>query len=291
MADRHALFGIALESVLKFNAHEAMARAATIAYYTILSLVPFAMVGLVLASLVIGEGPQFDAMVARMADVLGVSPDALVAQVEAFLDARLVLTVVGVVLLVIALVPWVSAVQRGVVRAFDETRRSYLRTTLSSLLLLGMAAILILLSGVWGSLAGLVVGLVGSVLGDIPVVDATLSAALALLPALIVFVVMSVLLRAIPSQVVAFRDVWLGALVTALGFVALGFGFELYVDLFVVSNGSTSGQLGALVLLLLYVDLLAIAMLAGAEVAAATYRRRRADRPGAASEDAVRRPD
>ena len=185
------------------------------------------------------------------------------------------------ILLVIALVPWVSAVQRGIVRAFEEERRSYVRTTLGSVLLLGSAAILILLSGVWTSLIGLVVGFLDRFLPEVVIVDLTLSLVITLLPAFVVFGVMVVLLRSVPAADPTFGDVWLGAMVTALGFLGLSLLFDLYVELFVADSGNASGPFGAILVGLLYIDFLAVSLLAGVEVAAATRRRRLAGRsPG-----------
>jgi uncharacterized BrkB/YihY/UPF0761 family membrane protein len=155
LSRRYALLGIGADAIQHFNAHEAMPRAAAIAYYSILSLFPFAMVALVAASLIIGQGPELDAFVERFAAAFELDPEDVAGALEAFQDAQAGLAILGIALLVIALVPWVSAVQRGIVRAFEEERRSYVRTTLGSVLLLGSAAILILLSGVWTSLIAL----------------------------------------------------------------------------------------------------------------------------------------
>jgi membrane protein len=276
LADRFALVGIGLDAFMRFNAHEAMARAAAIAYYSILSLFPFAMVALVVASLLIGSGAELDQFIARVSESFGLDPATVSATIDSLLSARSGLAVVGFALLVVALVPWVSAVQRGIVRAFEEGRRSYVRTTLSSVLLLGLAAILILLSGVWGSLVGLVIGIIDRLLPEVAIVDLTLSALVTLLPTVVVFGVMVGLLRAVPAQNPSFRDTGLGALVTAVGFLLLSLAFEIYVDLFVADSGNAAGPFGAILVGLLYIDFLAIAMLAGAEVAAASFRRRAA---------------
>jgi membrane protein len=275
IADRYAVVGIAFEAVQRFNAHEAMPRAAAIAYYSILSLFPFAMVALVAASFFIPEGPELDAFVARIANTFGLDPAIVFEALESFEEGRLVFAAVGIGLLLLALLPWVSAVQRGIVRAFEEERRSYIRTTLSSLLLLGLAAILILLSGVWASLVSLVIGFVDRFLPEVVLIDLTLSLAITLLPTLVVFGVMTALLKAVPTQDPTFREVWLGALVTALGFLGLSLLFDWYVQLFVADSGNAAGPFGALLVSLLYTDFLAVAMLAGTEVAAATMRRRR----------------
>jgi membrane protein len=278
---RYSLVGIGWDAFNSFNAHEAMARSAGIAYYSILSLFPFSMVALVVASLLIPSGGELDALVSRIADILGVDAASLHQALDAMLDARGPVALIGIGLLIFALVPWVSQVQRGIVRAFGEERRSYVRTTLGSVILLGLAAILILLSGVWATLIEVVVGLIDRLVGDYVIVDVTVEIGLTLLPFLIVFAVMVVLLRAIPAQDPTFRDVWLGALVTALGMLVLRLGFQLYVDLFVSDSPTAAGAFGGILVALLLIDFMAIALLAGAEVAAAVFRRRRAPLPPA----------
>jgi len=276
LSDRYAVVSIGLEAFQRFNAHEAMARAAAIAYFSILSLFPFAMMALVIASLLIGSGADLDDFVTRVSESFGLDPATVSATLESVVSARNGLALLAIGLLVVSLVPWVSAVQRGIVRAFEEERRSYIRTTLSSLLLLGVAAVLILLSGVWGGLIGLVIGFVDRLLPDVALIDFTLRLFLTLLPPVVVFGVMTTLLRAVPAQDPTFAEVWLGALVTALGFLGLSFGFDIYIQLFVADSGNAAGPFGAILVGLLYIDFLAVAMLAGAEVAAATLRRRRA---------------
>ena len=88
---------------------------------------------------------------------------------------------------------------------------------------------------------------------------------------------MVALLRAVPAANPTFSEVWLGALVTALGFFGLGAVFNVYVNLFVANSGNAAGPFGAILVGLIYIDFLAVAMLAGAEVAGATVRRRRAE--------------
>jgi uncharacterized BrkB/YihY/UPF0761 family membrane protein len=85
---------------------------------------------------------------------------------------------------------------------------------------------------------------------------------------------MTILLRLIPGGKQTLSDVWLGSLVTAIGFVVLRIGFDLYVQLFVAGSGGLAGPFGAVLVGLLYVDFLAIAILAGAEVAGAVFRLR-----------------
>jgi membrane protein len=276
LTKRNFLAGVAYDAINSFNAHEAMSRSAAIGYYSILSLFPFAMVALVVASLLIPSGEELNALVDRVADLLGVDPATLHQALAAVLESRGPVALIGIGLLIFALVPWVSQVQRGIVRAFGEGRRSYIKTTLGSVLVLGAGAILILLSGVWATLLEVVAGIVTRFVGQFVLVDVTLQIGLTLLPSLIVFGVMVVLLRAIPAEDPTFGDVWLGALVTAIGMLVLRLGFGLYVDLFLSKSPTAAGAFGGILVALILIDFLAIALLAGAEVAGAVFRRRRA---------------
>ncbi len=274
LSDRSPLIGIAIAAYRGFVDHDAMARAAAIAYYSILTLFPFVMLGLVAASLLIGSGQALDVVIRQVADAFGLDPATVRSAIASVRKSQALLAGLGLGLLVIAVVPWVSAVQRGIARAFGDQRRSRARATLGSLLVLGTAAVLILLSGVWSSLIDLMVGLIERLLPGLVIADLTLRFALYLLPGVVVFGVMTVLLRVIPGGKQTLPDVWLGSLVTAIGFIALRIVFDIYVQLFVAGSGGLAGPFGAILVGLLYVDFLAIAVLAGAEVAAAVVHRR-----------------
>ena len=271
---RHALIGIGVEAYRGFVAHDAMPRAAAIAYYSVLTLFPFVMLGLVAASLLIGSRPQLVSFIGQMADVFDLDVVTVASAVASIREAQAPLAVLGAGLLVVAVLPWVSAVQRGIARAFGDQPPSLARTGLGSVLVLATAGVLILLSGVWSSLVGLVVGVVDRFVAGVPFIGFTAGVALSLLPGLVVFGVMTILLRLIPGGKQTLSDVWLGSLVTAISFIVLRLGFDLYVQLFVAGSGGMAGPFGAVLVGLLYVDFLAIAILAGAEVAGVVFRRR-----------------
>ncbi|MDQ5840077.1 MAG: YihY/virulence factor BrkB family protein [Chloroflexota bacterium] len=274
LPDRSPLIGIAIAAYRGFVDHDAMARAAAIAYYSILTLFPFVMLGLVAASLLIGSGQALDVVIRQVADAFGLDPATVRSAIASVRKSQALLAGLGLGLLVIAVAPWISAVQRGIARAFGDQRRSRAHATLGSLLVLGTAAVLILLSGVWSSLIDVMVGLIERFLPGLVIADLTLRFALYLLPGVVVFGVMTVLLRVIPGGKQTLPDVWLGSLVTAIGFIALRIVFDIYVQLFVAGSGGLAGPFGAILVGLLYVDFLAIAVLAGAEVAAAVVHRR-----------------
>jgi membrane protein len=271
---RYTLLGIGVEAYRGFVAHDAMPRAAAIAYYSVLTLFPFVMLGLVSASLLIGSGPELVAFIRQVADVFDLDTVTVASAVASIREAQAPLAVLGLGLLVVAVLPWVSAVQRGIARAFGDQPPTLARTRLGSVLILATAGVIILLSGVWSSLVGLMVGVVDRFVAGVPLIGFTVGVALSLLPGLVVFGVMTILLRLIPAGKQTLSDVWLGSLVTAIAFVVLRLGFDLYVRLFVAGSGGLAGPFGAVLVGLLYVDFLAIAILAGAEVAGAVVRRR-----------------
>lgn len=274
LSDRSPPIGIAIAAYRGFVDHDAMARAAAIAYYSILTLFPFVMLGLVAASLLIGSGQALDAVIGQVADAFGLDPATVRSAIASVRRSQVLLAGLGLGLLVIAVVPWISAVQVGIARAFVGQRRSRARATLGSLVVLGTAAVLILLSGVWSSLIDVMVGLIGRFLPGLVVADLTLRLVLYLVPGVVVFGVMTLLLRVIPGGKQTLSDVWLGSLVTAIGFIVLRIGFDVYVQLFVAGSGGLAGPFGAILVGLLYADFLAIAVLVGAEVAAAVVHRR-----------------
>jgi membrane protein len=274
VAARYQVIGIGLDAYRGFVDHDAMPRAAAIAYYSVLTLFPFVMLGLVAASLLIGSGPELVSFIGQVADVFDLDIVTVASAMASIREAQAPLAVLGVGLLLVAVLPWVSAVQRGIARAFGDRPPTLGRTRLGSLLVLAAASVLILLSGVWSSLIGLIVGVVDRFVPGVPFIGFTLGIALSVLPGLVVFGGMTILLRLIPGGKQTLSDVWLGSLVTAIAFIVLRLGFDLYVQLFVAGSGGLAGPFGAVLVGLLYVDFLAIAILAGAEVAGAVFRRR-----------------
>ena len=88
LTHRFPLIGLATDAIGHFNAHEAMARSAAIAYYSILSLFPFAMMALVAASLLIGTGAELDAFVVNISQAFDLDPTIVSATLDSLIGAR-----------------------------------------------------------------------------------------------------------------------------------------------------------------------------------------------------------
>lgn len=92
------------------------------------------------------------------------------------------------------------------------------------------------------------------------------SAASYFVPLTLSFVAFGALYWFVPAAKVRLRDVWVGALVAALGFEAMKIGFTIYLNNF-SSYDVVYGSLGAVVAFLFWVYLSANTLLFGAEVA------------------------
>jgi membrane protein len=93
----------------------------------------------------------------------------------------------------------------------------------------------------------------------------TLASLLAAL--LVLFGTFLFLFRVVPAVPTRVREIWPGAAVAAVGFLALQFGFSVYVAHFADYN-RVYGSLGAVVAFLFFVYLASAVFLLGAEVAA-----------------------
>jgi membrane protein len=87
----------------------------------------------------------------------------------------------------------------------------------------------------------------------------------------VAFVVFLLVFRYLPDAVIAWRDVWLGALVTALLFVIGQFLLSLYFGLTRVA--STYGAAGGLMLIMLWIHYSSMVFLFGAEITVVYARR------------------
>lgn len=104
----------------------------------------------------------------------------------------------------------------------------------------------------------------------------------------LLFVTFVFLYRFVPAVETRVRDVWPGALVSAVGFEAIQYGFSVYLSQFAHYN-KVYGTLGGIVAFLFFVYLASAVFLFGAEVAA-EYPRLRAGLPPGVPRRAAQRP-
>jgi membrane protein len=250
--------------------------AASIAYYSLLSLFPFF---LLLFSVIAGVTSSEADRQEVLGFVLRYFPrqfDFVTSQLNAMQEARVQLGVAGSILMVWAAMGVFGAITSAVNHAWGVDKQpSYFKHKMISFVMLAMASLLLM--------AALLL------ISAVNVVDARWFAAVlerhASLRTLqgfavkwastfaFIFVV-GLIFYFVPNAKVRFRDVWVGAVVTGLAWRGALAGFSWYVrDL--TRFDRVHGSIAAVVVFLIWVYTSAVILLYGVEVTAANARLRR----------------
>jgi membrane protein len=252
-----------------------LTHAASIAYYSLLSLFPF----LLLLISVLGEiTSRADARAATLTFVLRYFPtrlDFVARQLEALQRTQVPLGLFGGVALIWAALGFFSAISTAVNNAWKvEKQRSYLKHKLVAFLMMVAAFGLLALTVLVFS-AGQVVGAswFGGVAERFPsllrlrglTVSWTATSSLIFAVGLIFYFV--------PNAKVRFRDVWVGAVLTGLLWRVAFAGFAWWVR--DMSRFSVHGSIGAVVVFLVWIYISSVILLYGVEFTAAFSRLRR----------------
>jgi len=252
---------------------------AAIAYYAVFSLAPLLILAIAMAGLLFGRDAAQGAVVSELAGLMGRDSAAAVQSlIEGARDKEtgILATVIGTVILLFGATGAFSEIQGAlnVIWKVDPPDRNpyfgLLRQRLLSLSLVAVVGFLML--------ASLLVSAALTAFGDyLHRIAAGLQAILQVVNLLISFATVTALFamifKILPDAAIAWRDVWLGAIVTALLFTAAKSLFSLYIGNSDIISGY--GASAALVVILLWVYYSSQIMLFGAEITRAYAQRRR----------------
>jgi membrane protein len=289
IANLRAVWVLVSESVWAWVNDRASRKGAALAFYTVFSLAPILIVAIAIAGLFFGEEAARGEIYAQMSELIG--PDGAQA-IQAMIqsanrpEAGIAATIVGVVTLFIGATTALAELKDGLDQIWqvpNERMSGFWYFVRKRLLSIGMilslgflllvslvfSAVLTALAKRWGNFDGTGVILQG-------------------LNFLVSFVLVTVLFamiyKILPSVRIAWRDVIIGAVVTALLFSIGKFMIGLYLGNSAI--GSSYGAAGSIVLVLVWVYYSAQIFLLGAEftkVYAHRYGSRRAMAPPSAA--------
>lgn len=250
-----------------FSTDRASTRGAAIAYYTTFSLAPLLLLVVAVAGLVFGEEAARGALVGQIGGLIGEDGARTLQdlmQSAGDTGQGIVSTVVSIVLLAVAATTVLAELQDAlnVIWKAEPSRASglwtWLRTRLLSLSLIGAVGFLLLVS--------LVADAALTAFGTY-VLGSDTSLLLRLLTFAVSYLILTTLFAAIykilPERRLAWRDVWIGAAVTALLFTIGKFAIGLYIG--TSDMLSAYGGAGTLVLVLVWVFYSSQIFLLGAE--------------------------
>lgn len=276
------IFAILKQSVRDFIDDDAPTMAAALSYYTVFSLPPLLVLLFLLLGAVLDPQDVQGTVEGQLRSLMG--PESgrqirtIIANAERPGSGGLIATVVGLVALVLGATAVFGQLQAALNRAWGvapDPNRGGFRSVLSKRLFsLGMVLALGFVLLVSLVLSAVLAAFGDSLAGFLP--DGLSAPLLEGINAAVSFGVITLLFAAIfkvvPDADVAWRDVWVGAGVTALLFTAGKFGLGLYLGR---SNpGEAFGAAGALALMLVWIYYSSMIVFLGAEFTQAWANRR-----------------
>jgi membrane protein len=256
-------------AIAGFAEHRGAEVASSMAYFAILSLFQVIVLGVVVFSLLIGEGEARRIVIGRLEAALPLEAGTMTAVVNSIIQSRGGITLVSVAILAWGALGFFGALSTGVGRAFAaSTRRPFWQDKLIGLLLLVAAGVLALIAVGIGLAASIAARLATSIPGGDTGGRSLLGLVGLVIPILLVLVALLVVYRVVPNRRVTFSGVWPGALVATLLFTVLRVGFTWYAT-DVARYESFFGPISTVITLLVFLYFASMAVLLGAEVARA----------------------
>jgi membrane protein len=244
------LFTLLKETGLKWNADNCVRLGAALSYYTVFSIFPLILVILTIIRLLLDNSDAArDAILDALSSVTGGFREDFLQTLEAASQTRRSTSIIGTATLLLG-ASWVFG---ELVSAFNiiwglqaPARQNFLqfvRTTFFSFALVLSGAFLLLVSMVLSAiltvLSKFMEALPGGVIGW--------SLAQTMINLCVLTAVFALLFRFLPQTEVAWRDVWLGAALTAVFWTILQFAIAYYIALSSYRNYGAVGSILALV--------------------------------------------
>ncbi len=242
---------------------------AAIAYYTMFSLAPLLLIAIAVAALVFGQEVASGEVLAQLRGMMGEEgAQAVQAMLESASQPEqgAMATIVGVLLLIVGATTVFGELQDALDRIWRAPKRegnglwNLLRSRLLSFgMILGIGFLLIVSLVMSAALSALGKWM-GPMFGSWEVVAQLVNFVISFA---LVSVMFAMIYKIMPRVKIAWRDVWTGAIVTALLFTIGKFAIGLYIGKSGVA--SAFGAAGSLVVLLLWIYYSTQIFLLGAE--------------------------
>ena len=252
-----ALVSLLKESASEWSADKASRLSAALSYYTIFSIAPLLVIAIAVAGLVFGQEAASNQIYGQIRGFVGDSgAQAIQGMVESAgkTGAGIVATVVGVATLLLGASGAIGQLQDALNTIWEvkpkpgQGIKGFIRTRLLSFSMVLVIAFMLLVSLVMSAaLAGF-----GHYLERVlPIPPAALQALNIAVSFLVVSLLFSLIFKVLPDVKIAWRDVWIGGMVTALLFTLGKFLIGLYLGR--SSATSVFGAAGSLVVILIWI--------------------------------------
>ncbi|MFA5493173.1 MAG: YihY/virulence factor BrkB family protein [Porticoccaceae bacterium] len=255
-----------VELWLKFNA---FSYAGSLAFYTLFSLAPTVIIAVAVIGIFLGEDAAQGQIVGQLQDVMGV--EAARAVEQAVSNSRidqsgLFPTVAGIVALVVGATTVFAQMQYSLNLIWGVTAKPS-RNNILIFLKKRFFSLMVVLAIGFVLLVSLLLGIFLRVSLDfttrfLPLAEVLLKGSEQLISLLVIALLFAAMFKLLPDVVLSWRDVLLGAAVTAVLFSLGRYGIATYLAY--TATASTYGAAGAVVLILLWVYYSSLILLFGA---------------------------
>ncbi|HEX7602739.1 MAG TPA: YihY/virulence factor BrkB family protein [Polyangiaceae bacterium] len=263
------VWGVLRQTASEWIDDRAMSLAASLALYTLLSLAPVVVISVSVAGLVFGEEAARGEIASQLQGFMGPQASAGVQSVLAQAStprSGIVGTIVGVLVLLVGASGVFSELQETLNLVWNVKAkpgrgvRGFFRDRFFSVAMVFGVTFLLLVSLVLST----ALSAVGTFLGShLPGGETFWQIANFVLSFVIVAFLFGLIFKVVPDAKIRFRDVWHGALVTALLFTLGKLGIGLYLGK--AAPGSAFGAAGSLIALIVWVYYSAQILFFGAE--------------------------
>ncbi len=266
----HRLPRVSRHAVSGFMNHQALQYAGSMAYFGVLSVFQLLVLGVVIGSIFLGEGEARRFIVEQAQAGSPLDGDTVGGIIDSVIESRGSMTIISVGFLAWSALGVFSAISTGIGRVFENAPpRPFIKDKLIGLLLMALTGILAIGSVVIGIVTGILQEATADVVSGVPGGQAALWLIGFAVPILLIFLAFWVIYRVVPNRPVTWGEVLPGAVVAAVLWTILRFGFTWYATS-VANYESAFGPISTGITLLVFLYFASVIVLLGAEFARAS---------------------
>jgi membrane protein len=266
---RHRLARVSRRAIAGFLAHEALQYAGSMAYFAVLSMFQLLILGIVVGSYLLGEGEARAFVIEQVQAGSPIDSETVEGVIDSAIASRGAMTIISFAFLLWSSLGAFSALSSGIGRVFENAPpRPFLKDKLVGLLLMGLTGMLAIASLVIGLVTGVLQQAASNLVADLPGGGTAVWLIGLLAPLILIFVAFWIIYRVVPNRPVTWGEVLPGAVVAALLWTVLRFGFTWYATS-VADYESAFGPLATGITLLVFLYFASVIVLLGAEFARA----------------------
>lgn len=267
---RHRLPRISRRAIAGFLNHEALQTAGSMAYFAVISIFQFLVLGVVIGSYLLGEGEARQFVVEQVEAGSPLDEETVGGIIDSLIESRGAMSIISIGFLVWSALGIFSALSAGISRVFENApKRPFLKDKLVGLLLMALTGVLAIASLVIGVVTGILQEVASEALADLPGGGTVIWLIGLLAPVLLIFLAFWVIYKVVPNRPVGWGEILPGAIVAALLWTVLRFGFTWYATS-VANYDSAFGPISTGITLLVFLYFASIIVLLGAEFARAS---------------------